>query len=85
MVSPNDVGVNIIDDGADFEDESEQQDEEGRPLNRQTNNIGDYNNPRDELEDGEDDNAAAYGDEIINQEDSSNFNVGDQHDNEGME
>jgi len=43
MVSPDDV--NIIDDGADFEDGSEQ-DDQGRPLNRQTDNIGDYNNPR---------------------------------------
>lgn len=71
MLDHNDV--NIIDDGADFDDDADQmddsdQDGEGRPLNRQTDNMGaaDYDQEQMMREMHPDEMDNAYGDEIIN-------------------
>ena len=91
MLDHNDV--NIIDDGADFDDDvdqmddddSDEQDGEGRPLNRQTDNMGaaDYDQEQMMREMHPDEMDNAYGDEIINHQNSSNFNM-DQNDDEGL-
>ena len=60
MLDPNDV--QIIDKHG------------GRPLNRQTDNMGDPRN-RMQLNHGQEDDPNNYGDEIIQREDSSNFNM----------
>jgi len=65
MLDPNDV--QIIDDNG------------GRPLNRQTENMGDPRN-RMQLDHGgeqeiDPNQLEEYGDEIIDRDDSSNFNM----------
>lgn len=88
MLDHNDV--NIIDDGADFDDDADQmddsdQDGEGRPLNRQTDNMGaaDYDQEQMMREMHPDEMDNAYGDEIINHQNSSNFNM-DQNEEDGL-
>ena len=87
MLDHNDV--NIIDDGADFDDadqmDDSDQDGAGRPLNRQTDNMGaaDYDQEQMMREMHPDEMDNAYGDEIINHQNSSNFNM-DQNDGEDL-
>lgn len=87
MLDHNDV--NIIDDGADFDDADQMDDSDpdgaGRPLNRQTDNMGaaDYDQEQMMREMHPDEMDNAYGDEIINHQNSSNFNM-DQNDGEDL-
>jgi hypothetical protein len=52
------------------------EEEDDRGLNRKTDNMANFDNHQELQHEEEEDQG--YGDEIINQEDSSNFNV-EQH------
>lgn len=86
IIDHNDV--NIIDNGADYNEDDNQMDSndgEERLLNRQTDNMGKQNQMNQNMQNGVDvDDLGAYGDEVINHQNSSNFNM-DQHDDEGLE
>lgn len=76
MVDPNDV--ELIDDGEDFGEEMD--DDESQPsrnLNRQTENMADFNKrggkKRDQMHEVEND--GMYDDDIVNEQNSSNFQM----------
>jgi hypothetical protein len=62
-------------------DIEEKADSSGRALNRQTENMGDRNKRRDNRLELEQNN---YGDEIIEREDSSNFNMEQNEEDIGL-